>query len=188
MAVRGVQRDGRTGDILAVALNSVDTYSNFHVMFEGYDNEGDHCGVAEPSYPRCFKGLPPTGCSRYGKYLQVIDCEVETVDCPEFSIAGGHKYRLYFFLVMPENLKLFPFKQESVEEYVAWCHDNLYDCECWAAEQDGRAPVPMKPMKEAVTPRHVQVAASPSPAASSPGGWFFASCCSGGDAVTNEAA
>eukprot|EP00418_Pyrodinium_bahamense_P081073 CAMPEP_0179073092 /NCGR_PEP_ID=MMETSP0796-20121207/32392_1 /TAXON_ID=73915 /ORGANISM="Pyrodinium bahamense, Strain pbaha01" /LENGTH=514 /DNA_ID=CAMNT_0020770273 /DNA_START=36 /DNA_END=1580 /DNA_ORIENTATION=- len=132
MAVKGLQREGRSGDIVAITLYSLESYENFHCMFTDFDNKGDHRGIAEPPYARCFKGLPPTACAAYGKYLQVLDCEVETVDCPAFEIAGGRTYRLYYIFLMPEKLKIFPFKQESIDEYVAWCAQALKDLNLWS--------------------------------------------------------
>jgi len=139
VAVKGMQREGRSGDIVAITLYSLESYSNFHVMFTGYDNQGDHCGIAEPPYPRCFKGMPPTGCKAYGKYVQVLDCQVETVDCPAFEILGGRKYRLFYIFLMPEHLNLFPFKQESVDAYVTWCKQALRDLSLWSTRSASHA-------------------------------------------------
>lgn len=131
MAVKGMQREGRSGDLVAITLYSLESYTNFHVMFADFDNQGDHCGIAEPPYPRCFKGLPPTACKAYGKHLQVLDCQVETVDCPAFEIVGGRTYRLFYIFLMPEHLNLFPFKAESVEAYMSWCRQALEDLNLW---------------------------------------------------------
>jgi len=132
MAVKGMQREGRSGDIVAITLYSLMSYTNFHVLFTDYDTKGDHCGIAEPPYPRCFKGLPPAGCKKYGKYVEVLDCQVETVDCPVFEIVGGHTHRLFYIFLMPEHLNLFPFKQESVDAYMAWCKQALQDLNLWS--------------------------------------------------------
>lgn len=136
MAVKGMQRERREGALLAITLYSLKDYENFHCLFVDYDNRGDHCGIAEPPYPRCFKGFPPTSCKKFGEYLSVVDCEVETVDCPAFEITGGHRFRLYYIFFLPGPMKLFPFKQESVDEYVKWCEQALRDLEDWQTYDD----------------------------------------------------
>jgi len=142
MTIKGLQREGRSGDILCLTMFSLESYENFHCMFADFDNKGDHRGIAATPYPRCFKGMPPTACAQFGKYLQVLDCMVETVDCPAFQIRGGCRYRLFHIFVEPGSVKVFPFKQESVEEYVSWSSQVLKDLQEWSLHDHRRADMP----------------------------------------------